>query len=433
MGLLMDDFAHGKNKTALPSPVTQFDWDTKIAELLPDDWKLMDEWASSEANMYIVGSHIVSTYAGMPYMDFVKARIWEPLDMSETTFHADEASQDGKLTQTWTKFGRRIPIWFPEEQLPLHAGPGGVISNVIDMAKWVAMLLNSGTNPVTNETILPMSVLTEVTSAHTIVHARAPSPEFSISGYGMGWFRESYQGHELISHSGGIPGISTEVCFLPSERLGVVILSNADNKHSSELAIIYRIIEDFLGLDRKASVEYMSTTSSQPLSGKPLPQESMSPRPLTLPLNDYAGTYVSPGYPNITLCASSSSTEDCEDVINDFKSFDDVSSSPMLYARLPNSISISHVRLRQKHGDSFALSATNLFPHGYGLDESPFETWDPTSQEATAEFVVEEADISNKSPRRVLGLGLMDLSGELTERRRLNSVEQRSEVWFTKL
>ncbi len=147
-------------------------------------------------------------------MDFVKARIWEPLDMLETTFHADEASQDGKLTQTWTKFGRKIPIWFPEEQLPLHAGPGGVISNVIDMvcfmknltmkgslmadqAKWVAMLLNSGTNPVTNETILPMSVLTEVTSAHTIVHARAPSPEFSISGYGMGWFRESYQGHEV--------------------------------------------------------------------------------------------------------------------------------------------------------------------------------------------------------------------------------------------
>ncbi len=120
-------------------------------------------------------------------------------------------------------------------------------------------------------------------------------------------------------------------------------------------------------------------------------------------------------------------------MINDFKPFDDVSSSHMLYARLPNSISISHVRLRQKHGDSFALSATNLFSHGYGLDESSFETWDPTSQEATAEFVVEEADISNKNPRRVLGLGLMDLSGELTERRRLNSVEQRAEVWFTKL
>lgn len=53
--------------------------------------------------------------------------------MSETTFYASEASKAGKLTQTWTKFGRRIPLWFPDEQIPITAGPGGVISNVIDM------------------------------------------------------------------------------------------------------------------------------------------------------------------------------------------------------------------------------------------------------------------------------------------------------------
>lgn len=43
MGILMDDFAHGRNVTALPSGVDVFDWDTKIKDLLGEEWVLMDE------------------------------------------------------------------------------------------------------------------------------------------------------------------------------------------------------------------------------------------------------------------------------------------------------------------------------------------------------------------------------------------------------
>lgn len=81
----------------------------------------------------MLGAHLISTYAGMPYTEFVKTRIWKPLNMSETTFYISEASKDSKMTQTWTGFGRRIPVWFSDKEVPLNAGPGGVISNVIDM------------------------------------------------------------------------------------------------------------------------------------------------------------------------------------------------------------------------------------------------------------------------------------------------------------
>ncbi len=59
------------------------------------------------------------------------------------------------------------------------------------------MLLNGGVNPATNATVVPKSVIAEVTTAHTIISGRATSPELSISGYGMGWSRESYRGYEV--------------------------------------------------------------------------------------------------------------------------------------------------------------------------------------------------------------------------------------------
>ena len=43
MGILIDDFATGKNVTVLPAGVSEFNWETKVQALLPDDWKLMTQ------------------------------------------------------------------------------------------------------------------------------------------------------------------------------------------------------------------------------------------------------------------------------------------------------------------------------------------------------------------------------------------------------
>lgn len=53
----MEDFAQGVNQTTLPSDVHKFDWNTKVINLLPDDWKLMDEWATEKATLRDVLSH----------------------------------------------------------------------------------------------------------------------------------------------------------------------------------------------------------------------------------------------------------------------------------------------------------------------------------------------------------------------------------------
>ena len=60
----MEDFASGKNTTALPQGLTTFDWNTKVKDIMPvnSDWSLMDEWAYEKANIRDILSHM----SGLP-------------------------------------------------------------------------------------------------------------------------------------------------------------------------------------------------------------------------------------------------------------------------------------------------------------------------------------------------------------------------------
>ena len=60
----MDDFANGRNVTRLPASMDgkTFDWHTKLQDILPDDWQLMDEWATKKATIRDALSHV----SGLP-------------------------------------------------------------------------------------------------------------------------------------------------------------------------------------------------------------------------------------------------------------------------------------------------------------------------------------------------------------------------------
>lgn len=58
----MDDFAQGRNKTALPPNVAVFNWETKVKDILPGEWELLDHWATEKANIRDILSHV----SGLP-------------------------------------------------------------------------------------------------------------------------------------------------------------------------------------------------------------------------------------------------------------------------------------------------------------------------------------------------------------------------------
>lgn len=65
MGILMEDYAQGKNVTPLPDGLGSFAWKTKVQDLFPGDdseWKLKDDWASQKVNIRDMLTHV----SGLP-------------------------------------------------------------------------------------------------------------------------------------------------------------------------------------------------------------------------------------------------------------------------------------------------------------------------------------------------------------------------------
>jgi len=120
--------------------------------------------------------------------------------MKSSTFSASAAQGSGNLSQSWTAHSQRIPFWYTDSSVDMLAGAGGVISNVVDLSRWLKVLLNKGVDPASNKTIIPRSVYDMVTTSHTLMEGNpsaSQAQQFSIVGYGMGWTRTSFKGHDV--------------------------------------------------------------------------------------------------------------------------------------------------------------------------------------------------------------------------------------------
>ncbi|KAI0318417.1 beta-lactamase/transpeptidase-like protein [Amylostereum chailletii] len=456
MGILMDDFEAGRNATPLPQGLTRFDWDTKIKDLLPGEWGLTDEWAEEKASvrdvlshvsgmprhdasydradtpssvvsrmrylrpayelrerwlynnqMYMLCSHIIAKYAAIPYTRFVQERIFSPLNMS-STYSVGDALDSGKLAHVWTPQARRIPFPLSEATTELIAGPAGVIASVADLAKWIRMLLHAGVNPSTNTTVIPHAVFRGITTAHAIVPSRTP-----VTGYGMGWFRTSYLGHDVVWHDGSLPGVSTVVLFAPSEGLASPSWSTLASRGKP-----------------MASIPSLAFEPTYPRTHKPC-TNSRPPAPPDPP-PDFSGTYHNTGYGTIILCSAFDTSSYCRHVLLSFRAIDGGAHNDTheaeYFAVWPR-VRTTHLRfspiahMGSQHRYNAVL--TSLFPWGYGWDRRPFET---PEELGYVDFVIDERTGG------VLGFGLVTTDGEEAARKRKGrSVEERADAWFIKV
>ena len=312
----------------------------------------------------------------------------------------------------------------------------------------------------TNATIIPSAVFQEMTTAKVIVSGAAAGP-LSIMGYGMGWFRVSYRGRDVVWHFGAIPGFSTLVAFLPEDNLGVVLLANTDEKQDDNMAILFRVIDEALALPQSALLGPLSSCAgcSRPssvirpthnishtsLKIKPgtsstdgqLNFHAAELEPLPLDLDAYAGTYADSlgAYGNITLCAPTRTPPSayCARVLADFAPIEESARSslgpspPSLFAAWPRVWS-SHIRLRHAVRNSFALTLPHLFPQGFGRNTTPFEFYDSQLSAGRVEFVVENG--------RVSGFALVTDEQAATGRQRRSrsgSLKEVGDAWFEKV
>jgi CubicO group peptidase (beta-lactamase class C family) len=200
--------------------------------------------------LYIAAGQIIPAVTGKSWDDYIRERILGPLGMTRSTLsNAGFKSGDNVAWPHSRLDGKLQSIPF----VPLdNAAPAGSInSSVNEMAKWVMLQLNRGKFLNREGQLFTEERSAEMWSPQTILPTGAPGPlaalKANFAAYGLGWGLRDYHGRKLVSHSGGVAGTVTRVMLVPEEKLGVVILTNAEEAGAFE-AVLFHVLDHYFGV-----------------------------------------------------------------------------------------------------------------------------------------------------------------------------------------
>lgn len=190
--------------------------------------------------MYITLSHVVETVTGKWLKDVLKETIWEPLGMKSTYLDLQEAKDAGEdLAQgyVWNETANEYKAVVDTVQQ--SSGAGGIVSNVLDYAKWLKCLLHQ-TGPFSN-------ITHEEIRKPRMIYVSTPSSGNDVQLYGLGWARTVFHGQVVYTHSGGTQAFGTDVYWLPDLKYAVAIFGNtAGTSNAVETLVVRRLVEDKL-------------------------------------------------------------------------------------------------------------------------------------------------------------------------------------------
>lgn len=167
--------------------------------------------------MFITAGEAVTAAAGMPWEDFFRTRIFEPLGMRNTVAHEEGISTVANRAYGHSRNGAG---WKRTDQSLTSAvlGDGGIYSSIDDLARWAGAL---------DEWPLLAPAFAPAT----------PTDEPNVDHYGFGWRVTTRDGRRVLWHSGETRGFRNVIVRLPEERTTVVILTNRNEGELFEQAL----------------------------------------------------------------------------------------------------------------------------------------------------------------------------------------------------
>ncbi|MES2731009.1 MAG: serine hydrolase [Bacteroidota bacterium] len=199
--------------------------------------------------LYIVAGEVIARASGMTYEAFVQKRIIVPLQMNHTFVGSLMKDKSNLATPHSAESGSIKTI--DAQEIGMGSAAGGIFSNVADMSKWMLVQLNGGKYGTDlKKSLFSQKNHNEMWRLHTVLETnRNPRYNSHFNGYGLGWFLTDVKGNLKVSHTGGLPGMASEVTMYPDLNLGIVILTNSEEGGALFSAISGTIADSYLGLD----------------------------------------------------------------------------------------------------------------------------------------------------------------------------------------
>lgn len=207
-------------------------------------YSFRSRWGYTNA-AFLTAGEVLAKATGKPWSQLVKERIFTPLGMNRTVATDEGVDSSANISAAHTVVNGTIQK-IAYGRLNNMAPAGAIYSSVMDLSKWVQMLLANGN--VGDRAVVPASAIGQTRTPQSILgNGGHPFNKAHFALYGLGWFLEEYSGRKIVAHTGGVNGFVTSVALVPEEALGIVVLTNTDANNFYE-ALRYEIMDSYLGL-----------------------------------------------------------------------------------------------------------------------------------------------------------------------------------------
>jgi CubicO group peptidase (beta-lactamase class C family) len=228
--------------------------------------------------MFVVAGEVIAAVTGKPWDAVVTQRLLAPIGMNRTSTSLAALAQQDNVATPHAKHGDADVV---DRYLSVdNAGAAGALnSSVADMSRWLLVQLGDGS--IDGKQIVPPEVVRATRVPHTPVPLRPDDPlGRHLQAYGLGWFLYDYRGRGVVTHGGGLPGMTSQVLMVPEEKLGVVVLTNSESGASGIIAL--EVVDDYLAdepTDHLARVLARQKGKAEPEvaapEGEPLPAKAI--------------------------------------------------------------------------------------------------------------------------------------------------------------
>jgi CubicO group peptidase (beta-lactamase class C family) len=256
--------------------------------------------------MFLAAGQIIPKVTGKSWDDFVKERIFKPLEMTASTTSVAALPAGGNVAAAHEEIDDKVqPVPYRNVD---NIGPAASInSNVAEMAQWVRLHLHDGVR--NKERLLSSGTVREMQTPQTVIRLEGAqarlSPESHFAAYGLGWFLQDYRARKLVQHGGSIDGMTACVALMPEENLGLVILATRGGT-LLPVALMYQVLDAYLRAPpRDWSARFLKQVKADEATAraddKKTEERRVKGTAPSLPLARYVGTYKDALYGTVTV------------------------------------------------------------------------------------------------------------------------------------
>ncbi len=199
--------------------------------------------------MYVVAGEIVTRVSGMSWCEFIETKIMEPIGMNESACKYSSLDKMQNIAEPHTHINDKTKQ-LKAFEIGVAASAGGIYSSIHDMMKWMSTQLNAG--KFQNLQLVSVKNHNKMWTPHTqLAFNPTPKPPYRIhsSSYGLGWNIFDLNGFIILGHTGGLPGMLSQLILVPELNLGIVVLTNTTEGGAyAHASVVRTVVDNYLGL-----------------------------------------------------------------------------------------------------------------------------------------------------------------------------------------